>query len=92
MQEINPQAKQNLLARLRRIEGQLRGVQEMVVQSRDCREVLQQLTAIRSAVQGATMLLLQEYASQCLLSAEEQPPEARRQLIQDLLALLSKAP
>lgn len=92
MQEINSQAKQSLLTRLRRIEGQLRGVQGMVEQSRDCREVLQQLTAIRSAVHGATVLLLQEYASQCLLSAEEQPREERRQLIQDLMALLSKAP
>ena len=92
MQQINPEAKQDLLTRLRRIEGQARGVQGMVEQSRDCREVLQQLTAIRSAVQGATALLLQEYASQCLLSAEEQPPEARRQLVRELMTLLSKAP
>ena len=54
----DPNAKQGLIRRLRRIEGQLRGVQTMVDEERDCQEILQQLSAIRSAVQGASLAFL----------------------------------
>lgn len=91
MDQLSLHAKQNLLTRLRRVEGQLRGVQGMIDEARDCREILQQLTAIRSAVHGATLLLVQEYATSCLMAAEQQDPQARQQLVQDLMALLSKA-
>ena len=44
----NP-SKEDILKRLRRIEGQVRGVARMVEEDRDCREVIQQLAAIRAA-------------------------------------------
>ncbi len=88
----NPEAKKNLLNRLRRIEGQVRGVQTMVDAERDCREILQQLTSIRSAVQSASMDFLQEYATDCLIN---QPPEAdnlqRERLVKDIITLIGKA-
>ena len=87
----NPQAKRNLLGRLRRIEGQVRGVQDMLEEERSCSEILQQLTAIRSAVQGASLVLLREYATDCLINAEEDPRQ-REYLVQDLIDLLGKAP
>ena len=43
------EVRDNLQRRLRRIEGQVRGVQKMVDDDRDCHEVIQQLSAIRSA-------------------------------------------
>jgi CsoR family transcriptional regulator, copper-sensing transcriptional repressor len=93
MKMNNPQAKQNLLSRLRRIEGQVRGVASMVEGERDCQEVLQQLTAIRSAVQGASLAFLQEYASACLLDLDaDSGPVERQQLARDLVTLLGKAP
>ncbi len=87
----NPQAKRNLLGRLRRIEGQVRGVQDMLEEERTCSEILQQLTAIRAAVQGASLMLLREYATDCLINAEEDPRQ-REYLVQDLIDLLGKAP
>jgi DNA-binding FrmR family transcriptional regulator len=87
----NPQAKRNLLGRLRRIEGQVRGVQDMLEEERSCSEILQQLTAIRAAVQGASLVLLREYATDCLINAEEDPRQ-REYLVQDLIDLLGKAP
>ena len=84
--------KDKLLTRLRRIEGQVRGVQNMVAEERDCREVLQQLAAIRSAVQGATLAVFEEYANDCLLTLESHPsPGQREEMLQNLVELVGKA-
>jgi CsoR family transcriptional regulator, copper-sensing transcriptional repressor len=63
--ESNPE---ELKKRLHRIEGQVRGVAKMIEDDRDCREVVQQLTAIRSAVQQVSLLVVRAYAADCLLS------------------------
>ena len=52
--------------RLRRIEGQVRGVQRMLDEERDCRDIVQQLAAIRSAVHQVGLEVMRIYASQCL--------------------------
>ena len=96
----NAEAKEKLTQRLRRIEGQVRGVQNMLAEERDCREIIQQLTAIHSAVQGASRIFLQEYATVCLLEMDEgdypknvpELKEKRGKIIQDMIALLDKAP
>jgi DNA-binding FrmR family transcriptional regulator len=87
----NQEAKENLGRRLRRIEGQVRGVQSMVEGERDCREILQQLTAVRSAVNSVTQLLMQEYATDCVLNLESKGQEEREAMIQDLVSMLGKA-
>lgn len=96
----NPEAKEKLIQRLHRLEGQVRGVESMLDQERDCQEILQQLSAIRSAVQSASRMFLQEYATACLLEMDEdspaQNPQAtrgkREKIVQDMIALLDKAP
>jgi DNA-binding FrmR family transcriptional regulator len=96
----NPEAKQKLIQRLRRVEGQMRGVQSMLDEERDCREIMQQLAAIHSAVQGASRLFLQEYATACLLEMDEGDPlsssadlrQKRSKIVEDMLMLLDKAP
>lgn len=80
--------KKNLLNRLHRIEGQIRGVQTMVEGERACAEVLQQLAAIRSAVSGAMQITLKEYAQECLLNLDEKDQGQREQFIQNLIHLL----
>ena len=87
----NQQAKDNLGRRLRRIEGQVRGVQSMVTEERDCREILQQLTAVRSAVNSVTQLLMQEYATDCVLNLDNKGQKERETMIQDLVSMLGKA-
>ncbi len=91
MKMTDADAKDQFLRRLRRIEGQVRGVQEMVNTERDCREILQQLAAIRSAVQGASLAFVEEYASRCLLSQQADDPALRQELLKDLVVLLGKA-
>ena len=60
--------KADLLRRIRRIEGQARGVARMIEEDRDCREILQQLAAIRSAAHQATVALVRVYATECMAS------------------------
>jgi DNA-binding FrmR family transcriptional regulator len=95
-----PDAKEKLVLRLRRIEGQVRGVQSMLDDERDCREIMQQLAAIHSAVQGVSRIFLQEYATTCLTELDESNPQnpgadlrvKREKIVQDMITLLDKAP
>ncbi|HET91609.1 MAG TPA: transcriptional regulator [Chloroflexi bacterium] len=61
-------AKADLVRRVRRIEGQARGVVRMIEEDRDCSEILQQLSAVRSAAHQATVALVRTYAAECVLS------------------------
>ena len=88
----NQEVKDSLLGRLRRIEGQVRGVQSMVADERDCGEILQQLAAIQSAVRSASLTFVEEYASRCLLGPGGDDRTKREELLKNLLALLVKAP
>ena len=73
----------DVLLRLRRIEGQVRGVQRMVEDGRDCREIVTQVAAIKSALASVNSQVLQCYASNCL-GDEEQP---RDRTIAELIEL-----
>jgi len=96
----NPEAKEKLVQRLRRIEGQVRGMQGMLDEERDCREIMQQLAAVHSAVQGASRIFLQEYAAACLVELDERAQveagaeirQRREKIIQEMITLLDKAP
>ena len=88
MQPIPDEIKSELLVRLRRIEGQVRGVQRMLEENRDCPDVLQQLSAVRSALHNASLIFARSYALQCMDSPTEDM--TGEQLIDQLMAVLSK--
>jgi DNA-binding FrmR family transcriptional regulator len=62
--------KDQLLKRLRRIEGQVRGVQGMVEDERYCIDVLTQISAIQAALDKVALGLLDEHARHCVMGAE----------------------
>jgi DNA-binding FrmR family transcriptional regulator len=64
-----PPIKQQFLRRLRRIEGQVRGVQGMVDDDRDCIEVLTQISAIKAALDQVALGLLDDHARHCVTEA-----------------------
>ncbi|RME46069.1 MAG: transcriptional regulator [Chloroflexi bacterium] len=74
MKVTDPKVKDDLLKRLRRIEGQVRGVQRMIEDERDCHEILQQLSAVRSASYYTSVALVRSYARQCLTNPEQEVP------------------
>ena len=61
--------KQQVLARLRRIEGQVRGLQRMVDEDTYCIDVLTQVAAVTKALQGVGLHLLEEHLQHCVAGA-----------------------
>ena len=61
--------KSELLARLNRIEGQVRGIKAMVEQDRYCADVLQQIAAVKSGAYAIALLLLADHMRGCVASA-----------------------
>ncbi|MCL6442651.1 MAG: metal-sensitive transcriptional regulator [Alicyclobacillus sp.] len=60
------QYNEQMKHRLRRIEGQVRGVLQMMEQEKECRDVVTQLSAIRSAVDRVIMYVIGENMEQCI--------------------------
>jgi CsoR family transcriptional regulator, copper-sensing transcriptional repressor len=69
--------KDQLLTRLRRIEGQVRGVQGMVADDRYCIDVLTQVTAIQAALDKVALGLLDGHAHTCVVDAEPDQKDER---------------
>ena len=77
-------SKEQLLGRLARIEGQIRGVTRMVEEDRYCIDVVTQVAAARAALEKVSLGLLDEHARHCMLGdgeAPEDPDEQVRELM-----------
>jgi DNA-binding FrmR family transcriptional regulator len=71
--------------RLKRIEGQVRGLQRMVGEERDCEAILTQVMAARAALDQVALLIAENYIQECVLSAE---PDLARQRLGRVLGLV----
>jgi DNA-binding FrmR family transcriptional regulator len=60
-----PISKETLQQRLKKVEGQIRGIQKMVESGRECEDVITQLAAVRSAIEGIAGLVLKNYMKIC---------------------------
>jgi DNA-binding FrmR family transcriptional regulator len=69
--------KEAVLKRLRRIEGQVRGVERMVEEDRYCIDVVTQVTAIQAALDKVALELLSDHAAHCVIGAAEADQPAR---------------
>ncbi|MCH7483841.1 MAG: metal-sensitive transcriptional regulator [Chloroflexi bacterium] len=74
---------QGLLARLRRIEGQIRGIQRMLEEDRVCEDIVTQLMAARSSLDQVGLRLLEHHVERCLCD-DESPEQAARNMQQAL--------
>jgi CsoR family transcriptional regulator, copper-sensing transcriptional repressor len=69
--------KDQLMSRLRRVEGQVRGVERMVEEDRYCIDVLTQIGAIQAALDKVALGLLDEHARHCVIGGEEAKKDER---------------
>jgi DNA-binding FrmR family transcriptional regulator len=84
--------KDQLLTRLRRIEGQVRGIQGMVADDRYCIDVLTQVAAIQAALDKVALGLLDGHAHACVVGAEpEQKDERTAEMMAAIGRLLRRA-
>lgn len=71
------QSKDNYLKRLRRIEGQVRGIARMVEEDTYCIDVLTQVSAATKALHAVSLGLLEEHISHCVVEAAQVSDEAK---------------
>jgi DNA-binding FrmR family transcriptional regulator len=69
--------KDQLQARLKRVEGQVRGVEKMIGEDRYCIDVLTQISAIQAALDKVALGLLDQHASHCVLGAANDEKEQK---------------
>lgn len=69
--------REAVLKRLRRIEGQVRGVQGMIEENRYCIDVVTQVTAIQAALDKVALELLSDHAAHCVVGAKAEEQEER---------------
>ncbi len=80
-----------LLRRLKRIEGQVRGVQRMIEDERACADILAQLSAVNEAVRKVSVLLAEKYALECL-DGNSEAGSRSRETVATLIDTLVRAP
>lgn len=64
--QMQAEERKKIISRLRRIEGQVRGVQRMIEEEADCSEILNQIAAIKSAVHQAGVIIFENHAHECI--------------------------
>lgn len=88
----NVELEAKLIQRLRRIGGQVRGIETMLADKRDCKEIVQQLTAAQAALQGFSRTFLEEYAVQCFLERPDGPEDrhSREEALRELVTMVTR--
>ncbi len=85
---LDPRACEDIVQRLKRIEGQARGIQRMVDEGRDCHDIMTQMAAMRAATQSVTIRMLEEFALHCLRNPDEfASPE---QSVADMIGVVTR--
>ena len=83
--------KDQLLGRLRRVEGQVRGIERMVVEERYCIDVLTQIAAVSTALEAVALAILDDHVTHCVAGALASGDEcAARAKTDELLAAVRR--
>ncbi len=87
MTTLDSGAEKRVRDRLRRAEGQVRGVQRMLEEGRPCEDVITQLLAARSALDETIRVIVTERVSECVLTL---PPQEAREAVSRAVRLLTR--
>lgn len=83
------QRKKEVLLRLKRIEGQIRGLERMVEQELPCPDILTQVAAVTAAIKRAGMAIMEAYMEECLEKSRQEPSKTADTLRQFQRAMSS---
>ena len=88
---VDPEAKHAIGSRLRRIEGQVRGLQKMIDEERYCADVLMQLSSVQEALRGVGRALLHNHLKHCATEAiRSADPDKTEAMYEELMELMYK--
>lgn len=79
---------QSMVNRMKRVEGQIRGIQKMMDEEQNCKDIITQLTAVRSAIDRTIGIIVSENLVECISKSDE---EDTQKLIQEAVNLLVKS-
>jgi CsoR family transcriptional regulator, copper-sensing transcriptional repressor len=79
--------KENMVSRLHRIEGQIRGIARMIDEDVYCDDILHQISSVESALHGVKTVLLEAHMNSCVI---EQIREGKDEVMEELLVTLRK--
>lgn len=85
---VDSAVKENMLVRLRRIEGQVRGLQKMVEEERYCPEVLTQMSAVHESLRSVERILMKNHLQHCATEALRSGDDKKAQRTYDELTQL----
>jgi DNA-binding FrmR family transcriptional regulator len=83
-----PAARASHVRRLKRIEGQVRGLQRMVEEDRYCPDIIAQIAAVQEALRGVGRQLLRHHLSHCATDAIRKGPDHAARTYDELLELV----
>ncbi len=83
-------SKDDYLKRLRRIEGQVRGIQRMVEDDTYCIDVLTQVAAVTKALQAVSLGLLEDHVGHCVVAAARQSDEAAEAKVREAAEAIAR--
>lgn len=87
---VEADAKERNLKRLRRIEGQVRGLQKMVEEDRYCADILTQISSVHEALRGVARELMRNHLKHCATSAIKSSPDEAEAMYDELIELMYK--
>jgi DNA-binding FrmR family transcriptional regulator len=87
---VDPAIKARVRNRLRRIEGQVRGLQQMVEQERYCADILAQMASVQAALRASARELLENHLRHCAGRAFEHGPAESEAMIAEILTLVRR--
>lgn len=87
---VDPEIKSSNLNRLKRIEGQVRGLGRMVEEERYCADILVQISAVQEALRTVGRELLRNHLRHCATHAIQQSPQRAEQMYDELVDLFSR--
>jgi len=82
--------KKDVIMRLKRIEGQLRGIQRMVEEGVPCPDILTQVAAVTSAIKKVGTAIVQTYMEECLEKTQEEYGSKRGEMLKDFQKAMSR--
>lgn len=80
-----------IVNRLKRIEGQIKGILKMIEECKDCKEVVTQLSASRSAMDRTIGVIVSENLISCMQNMDENNPTSKEDLVKEAVELLVKS-
>jgi DNA-binding FrmR family transcriptional regulator len=87
---VDAEIKASNLRRLRRIEGQIRGLQKMVDEDRYCADIITQVASVQEALRGVGRALMRNHLKHCATEAITRGPEEANAMYDELLDLVSR--